>query len=96
MKIHLNYSIENSYGGYTTGTLCGLENKKSTDGTNSTDKKEHVTCLKCLKILNNPNHWRYRKLLVNKKSYLQKTGRILRKFYDKTLFLDHGIMEYKL
>jgi hypothetical protein len=62
MVIHFAYSIPNRYDGYNYGTICGLENKKSVD-INSTDIVTNVTCKKCLSILDNPNHWRYRKYI---------------------------------
>jgi hypothetical protein len=65
MVIHLNYIKENQYGGYITGTICGLENKLSDDGTNSTSNHDEVTCKKCLAIMANPKHWRYRKYISN-------------------------------
>lgn len=62
MKLHLNFLTENSFGGLTTGTLCGRENAKSDDGTNSTSVQAEVTCGHCLKILAaGHSNWRYRK-----------------------------------
>jgi hypothetical protein len=65
MVTHLNYIITNSYGVNVTGTVCGLENKLSTDGTNSTRILSEVTCKKCLKIINDSEHWRNRKYIQN-------------------------------
>jgi len=64
MVKHLAYCIPNEYGGHNFGTLCGLENRlsKENDG-NRTDKQYEVTCKKCLAIMQNPNHWRYRKYI---------------------------------
>jgi hypothetical protein len=66
MVTHLNYVIETQYGN-VTGTVCGLENKLSTNGTNSTHIHSEVTCKKCLKIMNDPKHWRNRKYIQGNK-----------------------------
>lgn len=63
MVIHLNYIIKNSYNTLNTGTICGVDNKLSKDGTNSSSVHREVTCKKCLAILKNTNHWRYIKFV---------------------------------
>ena len=63
MKIHRAVCIENKYGGFTTHTLCGRDDKRSVDGFNSTDDPHGVTCKLCVDIQTNPNHWRYKKYL---------------------------------
>ncbi len=71
MVTHLNYGIEtDKFGAKTciTGTVCGLENKLSTDGTNSTSNHNEVTCKKCLAIMADSNHWRHRKYINGQKS----------------------------
>jgi hypothetical protein len=68
MVTHLAYCITTQMFGTETiinGTVCGLENKQSTDeGGNCTDIPAEVTCKKCLAIMANPKHWRYRKYIV--------------------------------
>lgn len=64
MRIHLNYLIKRN-DTTITGTVCGLENKQSVDGTNSTSFHDEVTCKKCLKIMSDAKHWRHRKYIKN-------------------------------
>lgn len=64
MKLHLNYLLPNAYGGHTTGTVCGRENRMSDDGTNSTHVHTDVTCALCLKIIADKAHWRHRKFIT--------------------------------
>lgn len=64
MVTHLNYIRSNQYGGHTTGTVCGRVNRESADGTNSTGDPAEVTCKLCLKIMQNPKHWRYRRYIA--------------------------------
>ncbi len=68
MVTHLNYGIPNQYGGHTTGTVCGRENRDSDDGTNSTSAPAEVTCKLCLKIMANPKHWRHRKYICQEEA----------------------------
>ena len=63
MVLHLAYSVPNQYGGYNTGTLCGLSNKANKDENNAVDDPINVTCKKCRYIINNPSNWRYRKYI---------------------------------
>lgn len=65
MVIHLSYIKKNKYNGYNTGTVCGLNNQKSIDGTNSTQNYKDVTCKKCLAIIANKNNWRHIKFITN-------------------------------
>jgi hypothetical protein len=65
---HLNYGIKSnifSESTFITGTVCGLENKLSTDGTNSTSEHSEVTCKKCLRIMQDQKHWRHKKYITN-------------------------------
>jgi len=67
MVTHLNFEVKNKYGGFTTGTVCGCEHSDSEDGTNSTSVVSDVDCKLCLKIINNPKHWRHRKYITGTK-----------------------------
>lgn len=64
VKIHLAVSGKGAFGGTITTTLCGRMNKKSDDGMNSTGDRAVVDCAHCLRILEWPEHWRYRKYVV--------------------------------
>ncbi len=65
MKTHVAVQIENRHGGHITDTLCGRSSAKS-DGYNSSENREEVSCLVCSSIASNPKHWRYRKYLDSK------------------------------
>ena len=63
MVTHLNYLLHlRDDGNMTiTGTVCGREHSQSVDGTNSTADHAEVTCKLCLRIIQDPKCWRYRK-----------------------------------
>jgi hypothetical protein len=63
MVVHLAYSIPNRYDGFNYGTVCGLENKQSKD-INATNIVLDVTCKKCLDIMKQTQHWRYKKYIL--------------------------------
>ena len=63
MKIHLAVSASYADGRTMTTTLCGRMNAASSEGMNSTEKHEGVTCAFCKKILTMPTHWRYGKFV---------------------------------
>ncbi len=49
VKLHLATCRPNRFGGFTTHTLCGRDNKANLDGCNSTGNPAEVTCKFCLK-----------------------------------------------
>ena len=57
---HLAVSKPNKYGGYDYNTLCGRGAEKNVEV-----KPGEITCRLCLRILDNPAHWRYRKWLLH-------------------------------
>ena len=67
MVTHLNYIRETAPDNFRTGTVCGLSNAQSKDGTNSASDHSEVTCKKCLAIMSNPRHWAHRKYILKEK-----------------------------
>lgn len=61
-KIHLAVCKPNNFGGHNFDTLCGRESGELAEK-NAEDSKAKVTCKLCLRILNDPGHWRHRKWL---------------------------------
>lgn len=62
MKVHKAVQVE-TIDTIITFTLCKRSHSKSTDGYNSTDNDNEVTCKLCLGIMQDATHWRHKKYL---------------------------------
>ena len=60
--LHKQIYYNNSFGGVTNTTLCNRVSMADPEGTNITTKDDKISCKFCLKIINNPIHWRMRQL----------------------------------
>ncbi len=64
-KIHKPITVDGTpFGpGECTFNLCGREGQGDEDGPNASEYDEEVTCKICLKIMNDPSHWKHYKYL---------------------------------